>query len=99
MQFNSQQDGLLRLPAWIPGSYMVRDFAKHIISINAQSEAQPLTLTQIDKQTWHYQHQANQQIKLSYDLYAFDLSVRANYLSRTSKQLAAGFNTNISLDR
>ena len=81
MQFNSQQGGLLRLPAWIPGSYMVRDFAKHIISINAQSEAQPLTLTQIDKQTWHYQHQANQQIKLSYDLYAFDLSVRANYLS------------------
>lgn len=81
MQFDSQPDGLLRLPAWIPGSYMVRDFAKHIITINAQSEAQPLPLTQIDKQTWQYQHQADHQIKLSYDLYAFDLSVRANYLS------------------
>jgi predicted metalloprotease with PDZ domain len=27
----------LRLPAWIPGSYMVRDFARHVISLQATS--------------------------------------------------------------
>jgi Predicted protease with the C-terminal PDZ domain len=25
------------LPNWIPGSYLIRDFSKHIVSINAQS--------------------------------------------------------------
>ena len=25
------------LPAWIPGSYLVREFAKHIVSIRAEA--------------------------------------------------------------
>lgn len=81
MDFDSQEAGLLRLPAWIPGSYMVRDFAKHIMSLSALHAETPVKLQQIDKQTWQYPHQANGRISVTYDLYAFDLSVRANYLS------------------
>ena len=81
LQFDSQPEGLLRLPAWIPGSYMVRDFAKHIIAIKAEINSVATALVQIDKQTWQYQHHPEQQVFVSYDLYAFDLSVRANYLS------------------
>ena len=28
------------LPAWIPGSYLIRDFARHVVSIRAQSGTQ-----------------------------------------------------------
>ena len=44
---------LLSLPSWIPGSYMVRDFAKSIVSISACTDDnhQPLNIEQKDKQT------------------------------------------------
>jgi predicted metalloprotease with PDZ domain len=28
------------LPAWIPGSYLIRDFARHIVAIRAESAGQ-----------------------------------------------------------
>jgi predicted metalloprotease with PDZ domain len=71
---------LLTLPAWIPGSYMIRDFARHLLDIRAYDQAGPLPLVQTDKQSWLLEHRS-QQVKVSYRLYAFDLSVRANYLS------------------
>lgn len=71
---------LLTLPAWIPGSYMIRDFARHLLDIRAHDEAGPLPLEQTDKQSWQLAHRG-QQITICYRLYAFDLSVRANYLS------------------
>jgi predicted metalloprotease with PDZ domain len=67
------------LPCWIPGSYMVRDFAKHLHSIEAFDDAGALTLQQLDKQSWQLQH--NQQpLTVRYKVYAFDLSVRGCYL-------------------
>ena len=70
----------LTLPAWIPGSYMIRDFARHLLDIRAEDQAGPLPLMQIDKQSWQLQHRG-QLVTVFYRLYAFDLSVRANYLS------------------
>jgi predicted metalloprotease with PDZ domain len=69
----------VRLPAWIPGSYMVRDFAKHLHSIEAFDAAGVLALQQTDKQSWLLTH--NQQaLTVRYKVYAFDLSVRGCYL-------------------
>jgi len=70
----------LTLPAWIPGSYMIRDFARHLLDIRAEDQAGPLPLMQTDKQSWQLQHRG-QLVTVFYRLYAFDLSVRANYLS------------------
>ncbi len=33
----------LTLPAWIPGSYMIRDFARHIVSLEARAGDRPWT--------------------------------------------------------
>ncbi len=83
--FRAFESGELRLPAWIPGSYMVRDFAKHIMQIRANAADDSCELIQLDKQRWRYQLSApcpsGIEICISYTLYAFDLSVRANYLS------------------
>jgi predicted metalloprotease with PDZ domain len=77
----SQHDVIhLSLPAWIPGSYMIRDFCQHIHQLEALSptnEKQPIS--QIDKQTWLIRNAASG-LEISYQVYAFDLSVRGAYL-------------------
>lgn len=71
------------LPAWLPGSYMVRDFAKNIISLTAHDQHnQPLQLTQLDKQSWSVSSDTNE-LTLSYQVYAWDLSVRTAHLDMT----------------
>ncbi|MEG3768028.1 M61 family metallopeptidase [Alteromonas sp. 14N.309.X.WAT.G.H12] len=76
-----QKSLTLTLPSWIPGSYMVRDFAKNIITLDAtDSNGQALPTTKTDKQTWQIESLGNA-VTVSYTVYAFDLSVRAAYLN------------------
>jgi len=72
----------LRLPAWIPGSYMIRDFARNITSIHASDEQGPVGLHKLDKQTWETDECVGE-LLIEYRVYAFDLSVRSAYLDRT----------------
>lgn len=73
---------VLSLPAWIPGSYMIRDFAKNIISIKAQSDNKPVNLEKIDKSTWKAEA-VNTAILIEYEVYAWDLSVRSAHFDMT----------------
>jgi len=68
------------LPNWIPGSYLIRDFSKHVISISAQCSGEAITVKKLDKNHWFTQP-CDQSITLQYELYAFDLSVRCAYLT------------------
>jgi predicted metalloprotease with PDZ domain len=69
----------LSLPAWIPGSYMIREFARHIITLEAHSDSGPVPLTKLDKHTWQAEP-AKGPLTVRYQVYAFDLSVRGAYL-------------------
>jgi predicted metalloprotease with PDZ domain len=72
---------LLTLPAWIPGSYMIRDFAKSIVSLSATDESgHALRVQKQDKQSWSVE-QAKGQITIHYQVYAYDLSVRGAYIN------------------
>ncbi len=82
IHFNSEagKTYTLSLPAWLPGSYMIRDFAKNIISLSAHSAQQtPITLKALDKQTWRLTA-TDTTTTVSYQVFAFDLSVRTAYL-------------------
>ncbi len=68
------------LPNWIPGSYLVRDFAKHIVSMKAHSCNQPIVINKLDKNHW-ITYPGRGAITLEYEIYAFDLSVRCAYLT------------------
>lgn len=70
---------IFRLPAWVPGSYMVRDFSRHLNGLTAVSNGKQLTVQQIDKASWQIDH-AEGEVKIQYQIYAFDLSVRGAYL-------------------
>lgn len=70
---------LFMLPAWIPGSYMIREFARHIVRITALAGGRKLALEKLDKHTWRAAP-ARGSIELAYEVYAWDLSVRAAHL-------------------
>jgi predicted metalloprotease with PDZ domain len=70
------------LPAWIPGSYMIREFARNIVRIRAESGGAAVALSKLDKHTWRAA-QATGPLTLHYEVYAWDLSVRAAHLDQT----------------
>ena len=72
------------LPAWIPGSYLIRDFARHIVVIRAECAGKAIPLAKIDKHTWQaavVKHAAP--LTVSYEVYAWDISVRGAHLDET----------------
>jgi predicted metalloprotease with PDZ domain len=70
------------LPAWIPGSYMIREFARHIVRLTALAGERKLAVRKLDKHTWRCAPCAGP-ITLAYEVYAWDLSVRAAHLDHT----------------
>ena len=73
---------VVSLPAWIPGSYMVREFARNITSIRAEASGRKLRLTKLDKHSWRAAR-CDGPLTLTYQVYAWDLSVRAAHLDQT----------------
>jgi len=70
----------LSLPVWIPGSYMVREFGRHLSRLEARQGRRAVALTQLDKTTWQAECGGRGALELSYLVYAFDTSVRTAFL-------------------
>lgn len=71
------------LPAWIPGSYMIREFARHIVAIAATASTgtrrRSVPLAKLDKHTWQAAP-CDGPLVIAYRVYAWDPSVRAAHL-------------------
>ena len=75
----------LSLPVWIPGSYLVREFSQHLQLLQASVGGKPVPLVQLDKNSWEARLPAAGEaarLQLSYQVYAFDGSVRNAFLDR-----------------
>jgi predicted metalloprotease with PDZ domain len=70
------------LPSWIPGSYMIRDFARHVVAIQATQGETPLSLHKLDKSTWRAAATTGE-IVIRAEIFASDLSVRGAHLDAT----------------
>lgn len=71
---------VLTLPVWIPGSYLVREFARHLSALKARQGGRDCTVEQTDKARWVVSCDGRSSLRVSYRAYAFDTSVRAAYL-------------------
>ena len=71
-----------RLPTWIPGSYMIREFSKNIVRMEARSAAGEVSLASLDKCTWQAAP-CSGPLTVTCDVYAWDLSVRMAHLDTT----------------
>jgi predicted metalloprotease with PDZ domain len=68
-----------RLPAWIPGSYLIREFARHFVDVRAEAGGRPLPIAKEAKDVWRAAP-ATSPLTVIARVYAFDLSVRTAYL-------------------
>jgi predicted metalloprotease with PDZ domain len=71
---------VLSLPVWIPGSYMVREFGRHLSQMRACQGQAERALEQLDKTTWRVRCEGTAALTLRYEVYAFDPSVRCAFL-------------------
>ena len=69
----------LSLPAWIPGSYLIRDFSRHIETLEARDDDGPVAVTKLDNHRWQCAP-ARGALRVNYTVYAWDLSVRGAHL-------------------
>lgn len=75
---------IFRLPAWIPGSYMIREFARNIVTLCADCDGSEVQAEKLDKHTWRVvPRRGCERLTLRYEVYAWDLSVRAAHLDQT----------------
>ena len=68
------------LPVWIPGSYLVREFAKNLQNLRATQGRRSVPLQQLDKATWQVDAAPGKPLVLTYAVYALDNSVRTAWL-------------------
>lgn len=72
----------LALPAWTPGSYLIRDFARHIVALEAEDATGRNVPEKRDKQTWRLPAPQGA-ARVRYRVFAWDLSVRTAHLDAT----------------
>ncbi len=68
------------LPVWIPGSYLVREFSRHLQCLSATQDGKPCPVRQLDKQRWQIGCLPGAPLELRYQVYAHDDSVRTAWL-------------------
>ena len=84
LRFVANPTQVLSLPTWIPGSYLIREFSKHIESVKAYDEAgRQLKITKFEKNKWRLYNTDHELTTVEYDVYAYDLSVRGAYVDQT----------------
>ena len=84
LRFVAQPTQVLSLPTWIPGSYLIREFSKHIEGVRAYDEdGRLLQIRKNEKNKWQLFNTDFELITVEYDVYAYDLSVRGAYVDQT----------------
>jgi predicted metalloprotease with PDZ domain len=73
---------VIAIPAWIPGSYMIRDYAKHVVSIKAEADGDPVELLTLDKSRWQA-GPVTTALTITAEIFAYDPSVRGAHLDTT----------------
>ncbi len=70
------------IPAWVPGSYLIRDLARHVVGIAATSDGADIALTKTDKSTW-LAAPCDGPLTVTAEIHAYDHSVRGAHLDTT----------------
>ncbi|MDP7558242.1 MAG: hypothetical protein QF923_02070, partial [Candidatus Marinimicrobia bacterium] len=72
----SGETASLKMPVWTPGSYLVREFARHIPKITASSDKRELSVHKSTKNLWEIATDGVSDFTVTYKVYAYEQSVR-----------------------
>ena len=78
---NPAPEQTFTLPSWIPGSYLLREYARHVVHIEARSGPRAVAIEKRGKASWVCRG-AERQLTVVATVYALDESVRGAYLDR-----------------
>lgn len=74
----------LKLPVWTPGSYLVREYAKHLQNFEAtNATGEKLLWQKISKNHWRVNTSNSSLIKIRYRIFCNELTVRTNHIDST----------------
>ncbi len=83
MTIPPQQGITVSMPNWIPGSYLIRDYARHIVTLTSfvvkEHNKEAFAITKINSNTWRLE-KSDYPILIEYTVYAWDSSVRGAHL-------------------
>ncbi len=75
---------VLRMPAWSPGSYLVREYARHVQGVEARdARGRALPVRRVSKDRWRVAAPGGGPVRVRYLVYGNELSVRSNHLDDT----------------
>ncbi|MCC5945292.1 MAG: M61 family metallopeptidase [Bernardetiaceae bacterium] len=82
------EEAQMAMPTWAPGSYLIREFSRHVESVSAETlkEKQPLKVEKTTKNNWKIKTKA-QDFAFSYRVYAFELTVRTSFVDASHAYL------------
>jgi len=70
----------LKMPVWTPGSYLVREYARHVQEFAARAGDRPLAWSKQSKNHWRIETAGLSELTVRYRVFANDLTVRTNHL-------------------
>jgi predicted metalloprotease with PDZ domain len=70
----------LMMAVWTPGSYLVREYARHVERVEATAGGRALTVEKTDKNRWRVATNGAPAVTVSYRVYGREMSVRTNWI-------------------
>lgn len=71
------------LPTWTPGSYLIREYARHVQDVAVDGQVGAPTSRKLDKQTWRVETNGANTLHFNYRVYGNELTVRTNHVDDT----------------
>ncbi len=71
---------ILFMPVWTPGSYLLREYARHVEGL---AVAPPATVTKVRKNGWRVDARAASSVVVRYRVYANELTVRTSHVDES----------------
>jgi predicted metalloprotease with PDZ domain len=83
LEFEAEEDETeLMMAVWTPGSYLVREYARHIDSMKVTNQkGEPLAYRKTRKNRWMVETEDADIVQVSYRLYCNEESVRTNFVN------------------
>jgi predicted metalloprotease with PDZ domain len=80
------QGAVAAMPAWTPGSYLVRDYARFVDRVRILEGRRERPLEKLDKQRWRLPA-SKRELRVRYRVYGNDLTVRTNHVDTSHAQI------------
>jgi predicted metalloprotease with PDZ domain len=71
----------LMMATWTPGSYLIREYARHVEAVRAATPAgEPLAVAKSSKNRWRIETGGADRVTVTYRVYCREMSVRTNWV-------------------